>query len=421
MERHKFGVGQISYDIVRVSIVRYIGEEELEALEKVIESQQLWRGKNGGFVAKFEDAVAKYFGRKYVYAVNSGTSANEAAVFGLGVEPGDEVICPATTPIFPALSVFAAGCIPVFSDVDPRTLIIDPEEIEKRVSERTKAIYVVHFWGQPAKMDEILKIARKHDLKVIEDCAEAYDCYYKGKKVGTIGDVAIFSLQQSKHITSGEGGFIVTDEAEIYRRAELYSNCGMGWFRYGLEPPQPPFVAGFPTRGHFTFGHNLRMGELQGAVAFVQLQKLERFNKRRDELVKVLKEELKDCPGISLIPVYPDTKPSYWVYPVQIDQKTSLTAYEAYKLCLKEEGISLGYFNDTVDYLEPVFQKAQKERRTPFGYPLPKHVSYEPGLCPKAEEGAKRTITFGVHHGREIEDLKREAGALRNTMMKHGR
>jgi len=400
--------------------MRYIGKEELEALEKVIESQQLWRGLVGNFVAKFEEAIRKHFSRMYVYAVNSGTSANEAAVAGLGLEPGDEVICPATTPIFPVLSVFAAGCVPVFSEVDPRTLIIDPEEIEKRLSDRTRAIYVVHLWGQPAPMDEIMEVARENDLKVIEDCAEAYDCYYKGKKVGTIGDVAIFSLQQSKHITSGEGGFIITDDAEIYKRAVLYSNCGMAWFRYGLEASEPQFVAGFPTRGHLVFGHNHRMSELQGAVAYVQLQKIDHFNKKRDELVKALKEELEDCPGILLIPVYPQTKPNYWVYPVQIDpEEISLTAYEVYKLCLKEEGVRLNYFNDTVVYLEPAFQKAEEERKTPFGYPLPEYVRYKAGLCPKAEDAAKRTICFGVHHGREIEEIKREARALKNTMMRH--
>jgi len=400
--------------------MRYIGKEELEALEKVVESQCIDRFGEGNFVDKFEDAIGKHFGVKYVYAVNSGTSANEAAVAGLGLKPGDEVICPATTPIFPALAVFAAGCIPVFSEVDPRTLIIAPEEIEKRISDRTRAIYVVHFWGQPAKMDEIMEIARKHNLKVIEDCAEAYNCYYKGRKAGTIGDVAIFSLQSSKHITSGEGGFLITDDAEIYKRAELYSNCGIASFRYGLEAPKPQLVAGYRPRGHFSFGHNQRMSVFQAAVAFTQLQKLDRFNEKRKELVKAIKEELKDCPGILLIPVYPQTEPNYWVYPVQIDpEKTALTAFEVSELCFKEEGIRLWVFDDTVDYLEPVFQKAQRERKTPFGYPLPEYLSYEPGLCPKAEEAAKRTLCFGVHHRREAEELRRDARALKNTMMRH--
>ena len=127
-----------------------LGKEELANLQEVIASGELWRGTKGDFVAQFEDAMSQHLGRRHVYAVNSGTSANEAAVAGLGLEPGDEVICPATAPIFVYLPIFAVGCIPVFADVDPRTLIISPEGIEARINQRTKAIVVVHHFGQPA-------------------------------------------------------------------------------------------------------------------------------------------------------------------------------------------------------------------------------------------------------------------------------
>jgi perosamine synthetase len=152
------------------------GEEELANLLQVIESGALWRGMRGHFVGQFEDAMGAHLGRKYVHAVSSGTAGNEAVVAGLGLEPGDEVICPASAPIFASLPVLAAGCIPVFADVDPRTLIISPEGIDAAAGERTKAVMVVHLWGQPAPMDEILEVAHKHGLKVIEDCAQAYDC-----------------------------------------------------------------------------------------------------------------------------------------------------------------------------------------------------------------------------------------------------
>jgi dTDP-4-amino-4,6-dideoxygalactose transaminase len=402
----------------------YMGKEELEALKEVIGGQQLWRGlkgtyAGGEYVNKFEEAVGKHFSRKYAYAVNSGTSANEAAVAGLGPEPGDEIICPAITPVFTAMSILAAGCIPVFSEVDPETLIIDPEEIEEKISAKTRAIYIVHLWGQPARIEEIMDIAKKHDLKVIEDCAQSYNCYYKDKKVGSFGDVAIFSLQQSKHITSGEGGFLITDDAEIYKRAVLYSNCGMPWFGYGLEVPEPQFIAGYMPRGHHSFGHNHRMGELQAAVAFAQLPKLNRFNEKRNELVRVIKEELRDCPGILLAQSYQQTEPNYWGYPLQIDPiKTKLSAYGVYKLCLEEEGVILDYFNDTVCYLEPFFQKLQKDKKTFFGYRLPDYVNYRPGSCPKAEEAAKRTLRIWTHHGKELEEIRNEVLALKKTMMR---
>jgi dTDP-4-amino-4,6-dideoxygalactose transaminase len=402
-----------------------MGKEEIEALTKAINSQQLWRGLKGTypggvFVDKFEEALVKHFGKKYAYALNTGTSANEAAVAGMRPRPGDEIICPATTPVFTAMSILAAGCIPVFSEVDPQTLIIDPAKIEEKISSMTKAFYIVHLWGQPAQIDELMEIAGKCNLKVIEDCAQAFNCYYKDEKVGTFGDVAVFSLQQSKHITAGEGGFLITDDAEIYKHALLYSNCGMPWFGHGLEVPEPQSIAGFIPRGHLSFGHNHRMGELQAAVAFAQLPKLHRFNEKRNELVKVLKEELSDCPGVLPAKVYPHTVPNYWGVPVQIDpERTKLSAYEVHKLCFDEEGVTLDFFNDTVCYLEPLFQKIEKDKMTPFGYPLPEHISYRPGSCPISEEAAKRTLRVWTHHGKEIDEIKREAIALKNTMMRH--
>lgn len=399
-------------------MLRCFGEEELTNLREVIERGELWRGTEGYFVARFEDAMAKHLGRRFVHAVNSGTSANEASVAGLGLEPGDEVIVPATAPIFVSLPVFATGCIPVFADVDPRTLIISPEGIEACISERTRAVVVVHLFGQPAPMDEILLVARKHNLKVIEDCAQAYDGYCKGKKTGTFGDVACFSLQQSKHITSGEGGFIATDDPEIYKRAVLYSNAGMAWFRYGLEAQKPEVVNGIPTRGHFAFGHNHRMSELQGAIALAQLSKIERFNAARKRLVEIIESELGDCPGILLAHRYPETEPNYWTYPVQINpDETSLTAMEVHRFCMEEGGTAPGYYHE-VNYLEAVFQEAERKRQTPFGLPLPDHVRYRLGLCPNAEDAAKRTLLFFTHHALDPERVRRQTRALRKVMEK---
>jgi len=392
------------------------GDEELANLRQVIESGELWRGAEGTFAARFEDAMAKHLGRCYVHAVNSGTSANEACVAGLGLEPGDEVICPATAPIFVSLPVFAAGCIPVFADVEPRTLIISPDGIEACIGERTRAVVVAHLFGQPAPMDGILRLASKHDLKVIEDCAQAYDCYYRGKKAGTFGDVACFSLQQSKHITSGEGGFIATDDPEIYRRAALYSNAGMPWFRYGLEAPKAEPAGDIPTRGHFAFGHNHRMSELQAAVALAQLGKIGQFNAARKELAAAIQEELQDCPGILLPSLPPDAEPNYWTYAVQLNpEETPLTAVEAHRRCMEEESTGPGYYHE-INYLEQVFQEVERKRQTPLGVPLPGHVHYRPGLCPRAEAAAKRTLLFFTHHGRDPQAVRKEARALRRVM-----
>ncbi|MEW6753654.1 MAG: DegT/DnrJ/EryC1/StrS family aminotransferase [Candidatus Latescibacterota bacterium] len=395
---------------------RCFDETELQALREALETQQLYRGTRGNFVARFEEAMAAHLGRTYVYAVNSGTSANEAALAGLGLQPGDEVICPATAPIFVSLPVFAAGAIPVFAEVDPRTLIISPEGIEARLSQRTRAVVVVHLFGQPAPVDDIQAVARRHGLHVVEDCAQCYDGTHRGRKTGTMGTVACYSLQSSKHMTSGEGGFIATDDPEVYQRAVLYSNAGMPWYLHGLQAPSTQPVAGVPTRGHFAFGHNHRMGELQGAVACAQLPKLERFNAARRRLVEVVTKELQGCPGIELPHVYPETVPNYWLYPVRLRSGgTSLTAAQVSRLCHEKEGVGPGYYQE-VNYLEEVFRLAQERRRTPHGYPLPEHVQYCPGLCPRAEEAARRLLFVLTHHAVDPEQLRRQAIALRRTM-----
>jgi perosamine synthetase len=196
----------------------------------------------------------------------------------------------------------------------------------------------------------------------------------------------------------------------------------MPWFSYGLQPDRPAVVAGYRTRGHFSFGHNHRMSELQGAVALAQLGKIEIFNAERVKLVAIIEQTLGGCPGIMLAATCdgPHTRPNYWLYPLQLNpQDTSLTAREVHRMCLEEEGIGSGYFNDTVNYLEHVFQVMQRERRTPFGYPLPDTVTYEPRLCPKGEEVAKRIIPINVHHGRDPGGLRRQVQALRNTLMRH--
>ena len=369
------------------------GTEELDLLREVIASQELWRGTRGNMVPRFEEAFGEHLGRKYVLAVCTGTIADQTAFASLGLEPGEEVICPGAAPIFVSLPVVALGCVPVFADVDPRTLIISPEGIEACVTPRTRAVVVVHLFGQPAPMDEILTVSRRHGLKVVEDCAQAYDCLYKGRKVGTLGDVACYSLQQSKHITSGEGGIVATDDPEIYQRAVLHATCGMPWFQYGLQAPRAEPVAGLRTRGHFAYGSNFRFSELQGAVALAQLGKIGAFMARRRELVGIIEEELRGAPGIEPPYVYPDTQPNYWAYPMRVPEGLS----------------SYGELN----YLEVVYQQMQRERRTSVGYPLPDYVRYEPGICPNAESAARRFHAILVPHTADPEAIRKAARDLR--------
>ncbi len=373
---------------------RCFGEEELANLREVIESGELWRGVRGKFVGRFEDEFGQWLGRKYVLGICSGTCAEETAVASLGLELGDEVICPASAPIFVSFPVISVGCVPVFADVDPRTLIISPEGIEARITERTRAVLVVHLWGTPAPMDEIMAVAQRHNLKVIEDCAQAYGACHRGRKVGTIGDVACFSLQQSKHITAGEGGIIATDDPEIYKRAVLFSNVGMPWlYQYGLEQPTSEPLNGLRRRGHFAFGHNYRMSELQGAVMVAQLAKLPEFNARRKKLVEIIETELGDVPGVELAHVYPNTEPNFWIYPLRVPE-------------------ALGDYAE-INYLEAEFQKMQRTRRTSLGIPLPDYVQYKPGECPQAEAASKGFGGIDVSHATDPEDMRQAARNIR--------
>ena len=373
------------------------GKSELANLTEVVESQDMWRWGRSNFVPRFEEAFGEHLGRKYVHAVNSGTSANETAYASLGLEPGDEIICPGVAPIFVSFPIVAIGCVPVFADVDPLTQIIDPDAIEERITPKTRAVVVVHLNGQPARMDEIMEVARKHNLKVVEDCAQAYDAYYKGRKVGTFGDVACFSMQQSKHITSGEGGMIVTDSADIYKLGTEFSNSGMPWYLYDLERPEAESLDGLPTRGHFHFGHDFRMSELQGAVALAQLGKIGGFNAHRRELVKIIENELSDIPGIKLAHVYPDTVPNYWNYPFTGPEELFGPSGE-------------------LNYVEPAYQDMQKKRKTSLGIPLPEYVQYKPGICPKAEASTKGLDGIFCHHSNEPKDVRQAIEEIRELV-----
>ncbi len=241
-----------------------IGSEEEKAVIDVIRSQRLFRyyGPNPGpsKVDQLEQSFAKYTGSNFVLAVTSCTAALVCGLLGIGVGPGDEVIVPAYTWIASAAAVLTVGAVPVVAEVDD-SLTLDPQDVEKRITPRTRAILVVHMRGIPAQMDRILEIARRHSLKVLEDVAQANGGSFKGAKLGTLGDVGCFSLQFNKIITSGEGGLVITNQETVWKRAIM-----------AHDP-----VAGM--RNHFSeeeilWGANYRMSELTAAVALVQLERL---------------------------------------------------------------------------------------------------------------------------------------------------
>ncbi len=270
-----------------------VGEEEIQEVLEVLRSGYLYRydtapGKTQfqGKVIKVEQEVARMSQVRYAVALNSGTSALLTAMVGLGIGPGDEVIVPGFTFIASISSIAFIGAVPVLAEVD-RTLNLDPEDVKKKITPRTRAILVVHMMGNPARLDELKAIADEHDLFLIEDCAQAFGASYKGRPIGSIGQVGIFSFNVYKTITSGDGGMIITDDEELYKRCFAFHDQGHFPLRAGVEIGKRPFL-----------GLDFRYTELQAAVLLAQLRKLPgmlahlRTNKKR------FKALIADLPGL---------------------------------------------------------------------------------------------------------------------------
>jgi dTDP-4-amino-4,6-dideoxygalactose transaminase len=394
-------------------VERFIGDEELELLRETVESQVLqrggWRGVPGQFVKRFEEAFAAYTGAQYVLAVNSGTSALQAALAGAGIGPGDEVIVTSCSFIASSIAVVLADAIPVFADVDPVTFLIDPEDVARKIGPRTKAILPVHWSGQVCAMDRLMEIAAAHNLLVIEDCAQAYSCRYRGAMAGTIGHVGAFSLQQSKHITTGEGGLVITDDRAIYERACLFANLGMTFIH---EAP--------PRGGHHFAGMNLRMGELQAAVGLAQLPKIERFNAARARLVEIVEQELRNVPGLALARPLEGAEPNYFSYPLRYDPAVvGMSKEEFMRRCREEHGVNVICYPGVPNHLEPVYTTGLYKQGYPAGVRWhPDNPPIGPGLLPVLERAFPETlITLMFHHGDDPETCRAWARAIKETAL----
>jgi len=262
-----------------------------EIEEKVL--KVLREGKMSGtdVTEEFEKEFANWHGMKYGLACNNGTAAIHCALFGLKIGKGDEVICPSITYWASALPLYSLGASVVFADIDPQTLCIDPKDIERRITDRTKAIMVVHYCGYPADMDSILRIASKHNLKVIEDCSHAHGGLYKGRLVGTFGDVSAFSLMSGKSFAIGEGGILITNDREIYERAIIFGH----YERHSKEITIDYLKrgAGLPWGGY-----KYRMHQLSSAVGLVQIKKYKKEMEEIDRAMNYFWDLLEGLPGI---------------------------------------------------------------------------------------------------------------------------
>ena len=289
------------------------GNEEKYLLEGI---RTGWISSEGPFVKQFEEQFATRMGRKYGVAVSNGSVALDAAVAALGIGKGDEVIMPTFTIISCAAAVVRAGAVPVVVDCDPVTWNMDVAQVEARITPQTKAIMVVHVYGLPVDMDPVLEIARKCGLKVIEDAAEMHGQTYKGKPCGGFGDISTFSFYPNKHVTTGEGGMIVTDDPALAEKCRSLRNL--------CFKPEQRFV-------HDELGWNFRMSNLQAALGVAQLERLDEFVQRKRRMGAHYTKLLADTPGIQLPLAHTGDAAEniYWVYGLVLDDSVPFDAKEA--------------------------------------------------------------------------------------------
>ena len=321
-----------------------IDEDDINAVVDVLKSDYLTTGPK---IAEFEQAVASYTGAKYAVAISNGTSALHAACFAAGIGRGDEVI---TTPLTFAASancVLYCGGTPVFADVDPYTYNIDPEDIRKKITDKTKAIIAVHLAGQPCDMDEIHSIAQEHNLIVIEDGAHALGSVYKGKKVGCLSDMTTFSFHPVKPITTGEGGMIMTDNEELYKRLVLFRSHGITRDESMMTRNEGPWFY-----QQLDLGYNYRITDIQCALGCSQMRKLDKFLKRRRELAERYNNAFIECDNIVTPYQLSDTQSGWHLYIVQVKNHDRKQVFET----LRDKGIGVNVHYIPV-YMHPYYQE----------------------------------------------------------------
>jgi dTDP-4-amino-4,6-dideoxygalactose transaminase len=331
------------------------GDGERKGLNDVLESGKWWYGDK---VKEFEASYAAFHGAKYGVTCSSGTTAISVALRALGIGAGDEVIIPPYTFIATATAVLEANAIPVFADIDPANLCIDPDDVERKITSKTKAIMPVHLGGHVADMDLLGEIAHEHELFLIEDACHSWGSQWKGKGTGALGDCGVFSFQANKNITSAEGGIILTDNEEIADVCRSLTNCGR--------------AKGEPWYRHFNLGSNLRLTEFQAALLLAQLSRLEEQTIKRQDNARILDKELKDIQGIMVIENDARmTRRSYHFYSFRIDESVLQISRDKFVAALEAEGVPVNKGYPFPLYKNPLFVNAENNIGS-----CPLHCSY---------------------------------------------
>lgn len=362
-----------------------IGDEERENIQEVLDSGRYLQGP---FVEEFEDKWAATVGVDHAVAVSNGTTAIQLALNALGLQPGDEVIVPSISFGSTATAIVHQAAVPVFADVDREIYTLDPDDLERCLSDQTEAILPVHLYGHPAEMDEILAFAEEHDLAVIEDAAQAHGATYRGDTVGSIGDIGCFSFYATKNITTGEGGIITTDDEELADEVRLLRSHAM-----------------VNRDEHVDLGYNYRMSELNGALGTAQVDRLAGFNDRRADITQQLFAELDDIEWLEPATIRPYVDHAYFWAPFEVDIEAIGRSGKQVWRELKQRGVETRHRYTTPLYEQPVFQN---HRGFNSDFPWsenPHDHTYDLDL-PNAETVAGRVIGLPNHPNLTDEEIQ---------------
>jgi perosamine synthetase len=383
---------------------RTFGEEELALLAQTVRSGNLFSVK-GTFVKTLETRFAAVLGMEHTHACASGTAGVHTAIAAINPDPGDEIVTSPITDMGAIAPILYQGAIPVFADVDPRTCNVTANTIESCLSERTRAIIVTHLFGNPCQMSEIMELARARNVPVIEDCAQAFLARYGGKFVGSIGTIGCFSLQQGKHITTGEGGLVVTHDEALARRIFLFINKGWG---YGDVAPD-----------HYFLALNYRMSELQGAVAIAQLPKLEGVVESRISMANKLTAILHGLAGIETPCVAPNSVHTYWKYCLRVDSQVVRGGAVRLAQLLSERGIaSAPRYIQKPAFMCEVFQKQRTFGNSHYPFTLARReaLNYDRSRFPGTFAALERILVLPWNERYTEEHVSYIADSLRTSV-----
>ncbi len=369
----------------------WVDEEDIRAVVEVLRSDWL---TTGPAVEAFEEGVAHFVDAKYGVAVSSGTAALHAAMFAAGIGPGDEVILSPVTFVATANAVVFQGGRPVFADVDPCTLLLNPEEVKARITSRTKAVVAVDYAGHPCDYDALREIAGSHGLVLLADACHALGATYKGRKVGTLADLTAFSFHPVKHITTGEGGMVVTNNSSYAERMRRFRNHGLTtdhrqrtatgtWF-YEMED----------------LGFNYRLTDFQCALGLSQLKKLPEWIHRRQEIARQYGRALAEIPGIHPLKVASNVSPAYHLYVIRLGLSRLQRDRAEIFAALRKEGVGVNVHYLPV-HLHPFYRRL---------------LGTGPGLCPAAENAYPEILSLPIYPQMSDREVKQVVTAVRKVL-----